>query len=284
MQKKKKPRSLREALSGVLTEKELAELQTSYDSLGNIAVIEIPKKLAKKERKIAKALMEVNSAFKTVCRKLSGRKGKYRVQPLKVIGGKKSFLAHYRESGCAFEFDASKVFFSPRLSSERLRIAKQIKPGEVIGALFAGVGPYPIVFAKNSPMALAYAVELNPSAFKWLKKNIALNKAQEKIAVIKGDVKKVVPKKLNGLCDRVVMPLPHTGEDFLKEAFMCLKPSGGIIHFYEIVEKRDSFEKPLRAIRNTAKKLHKEIRVLQMQRVRDFSASKMQIVVDFLVK
>jgi len=284
MPEKKQPRNLKEALKGKLSKKEMKILIASFDSVGDIAVIQIPKGLGKKAKAIGEALLSINRHFKTVCMVSGEHAGKYRVQPVKVIAGKRNKKATYKESGCVFTIDLGKVFFSPRLSTERLRIAKLIKEGEVIGAFFAGVGPFPIVFAKNSGMEKAFAIELNPEAFKELLHNIGLNKCQNKIEAIKGDVKKIVPKMLLGKCDRIMMPLPKGAENFLKEALLALKPEGGVVHFYRFVEKASGAEQALGEVRAAAEALGMETSILRAEKVRSFSASKEQIVIDFKAK
>ena len=280
---KQKPHSLKEALKGKLTKKEFAHLRTSFDMLGNIAIIEIPSELVKKEKIIGKALLEVSPNIETVCKKTGAHKGKFRVEPVKIIAGKKNRTATYRESGCTFRVSLGKVFFSPRLSAERLRIAGEIKKGEIVAVLFAGVGPFPIVFAKNSEMKQAFAVELNPAAFEQLKENVELNKVQEKVVPLLGDVKRVVPKKLKGKCGRVVMPLPKGGEHFLHEAFLCLKGGKGIIHFYDFVSREKGFDEAVEKIKNAAEKEKKKVKVLLKRKVRDYSPDTFQAVIDFRV-
>ena len=50
MPKKKQPRNLKEALKGKLSKKEMKILIASFDSVGDIAVIQIPKGLEKKKK------------------------------------------------------------------------------------------------------------------------------------------------------------------------------------------------------------------------------------------
>jgi hypothetical protein len=223
----------------------------------------------------------VNRQFKTVCVVSGEHRGKYRIQPVRVIAGKRSKIADYRESGCRFIVHLGKVFFSPRLGTERQRISKLIKEGEVVGAFFAGVGPYPIVFARNSGMKKAYAIELNPEGYKGMLHNISLNKCREKIEPILGDVKRVVPEMLIGKCDRVAMPMPKGGENFLEEAMLALKPCGGIVHFYRFVEKEGGREWAIAEVEKAAEALGMRAKVLRAEKVRSFSASKEQIVIDF---
>jgi len=284
MDRKKPPRNLKDALKGKLSKKEMEHLITSFDSLGNIAVIQVSKELEKRKEVIGKALLSLNKQFETVCMVSDKHKGLFRVQPVKVIAGKRNKKALYKENGCSFLIHLGKVFFSPRLGTERQRISELIKENEVIGAFFAGVGPFPIVFARLTGMKKAYAVELNPEAHKGLLHNISLNKCQGRVEAILGDVKEIVPKNLLGKCDRVVMPLPKSGENFLKEAMLALKPKGGVVHFYRFVERERGAEQPLKEIKEAAKELGFRTRVLRKKKVRSFSASREQLVIDFWAK
>jgi len=283
--KRKKPGTLKEALGGMLSKNELDGLITSFDTVGDIAMIEITRALEPKEKLIGQAVLEVNQSIKTVLKIASAHKGKFRVADVEVIAGQKKTRAVYKESGCTMTVDLAKSFFSPRLSHERARIAAKIKKGEVVGSFFAGVGPFPIVFARKSKMERAFAVELNPHAFKDMCYNIRLNKMEGKIIPVLGDVNQVVETQLAGKCDRVVMPLPHGGEDFLESAFNALKKKeGGVIHFYQFVEKKAPYGAPLRKVRAVAKKLGKKIKVLNKRQVRSFSPARIQVVIDFQVK
>jgi len=274
------PRNLKEALQEKLP-KDLAEFAPkAYDSFGDIAVIEIPKELEKKKRLIGKTLLEVQPRFVTVCSIESNHEGEFRVQQVKVIAGKRNLVATYKESAVTLKVPLGEVFFSPRLGTERLRIAKEIKKGEEIGCWFSGVGPYPVVFAKNSVMGHAVAIELNPVAHDYAKENAIINKCSDKIDFVKGDVKKVY-KKYKRVFDRIAMPLPHTGYLFLEEAFYCIKEKG-TIYFYEIVEK-GNFKLPESQIREAAKKQGRKIRIMNKRKVRQFSPTKEQVVFDIKV-
>ncbi|MCX6804243.1 MAG: hypothetical protein NTY48_06810 [Candidatus Diapherotrites archaeon] len=273
---KNPPQNLKEALILKLSKKEAPFAPKSFDTFGNIAVLEIPKELSKRKKLIGKILLKVHPRFETVCSIESNHKGAFRIQKVKVIAGKKQTLATYKESGCTFLIPLGKVFFSPRLSGERLRIAKEIKKGEIVGCWFSGVGPYPIVFSKHSKMKRAVAIELNPAGHSYAKKNLVLNKVNN-VELVKGDVKKVY-KKYKRVFDRIAMPLPHTGYEFLKEAFFCIKPKG-IIHFYEIIVKGD-FDTPTKQIVLSAKESKRRVKLLRSARVRQFSPTKEQVVFD----
>jgi tRNA (guanine37-N1)-methyltransferase len=271
--------NLKEALQEKLPEKEKPFAPKAFDSFGNIAVMEIPKELNKRKKLIGTTLLELHPRFETVCSIESNHEGKYRVQKVKVIAGKKQTIATYKEFGCTFLIPLGKVFFSPRLSGERERIAKLIRPGEIVGAWFSGVGPYPIVFAKHSNAQKIIGIELNPVAHKFAQKNIVLNKTKN-VELVKGDVKKVY-KKFKRRFDRIAMPLPHTGYQFLKEAFYCAKKNC-VIHMYEIVVKGD-YATPEKQIFEEAKKAKRDVEIIYKNKVREFSPTKEQVVFDIKV-
>lgn len=276
----KAPLNLKESLKPKLTKKEFAFAPKAFDSFGDVAVIEIPKELSKKKKLIGETLLNLQPRFRTVCSIESNHEGEFRVQKVKIIAGKKDLIANYKESGAIFKVPLGKAFFSPRLGSERLRIAKVIKKDEFVGCFFSGVGPYPIVFSKNSVMKKAVAIELNPVAHDFAIENAVLNKCFDKIDFILGDVKKI-HKKFKRKFDRIVMPLPHTGYQFLEEAFFCIKKSG-VIHFYEIIEK-ENFKLVENQIKLAAKNKKRKIKIISNKKVRQFSPSKEQVVFDILV-
>lgn len=278
----KKPRSLKEALGGKLSDEEIKKLITSFDVIGDIGIIEIPDELLEKKGLIGKALLETQSNLKTVARVLSKHIGKFRLRPIEIIAGERKTLTVHKEAGCSFKVDVAKTYFSPRLSFERMRIAKLIKKGELIGAWFAGVGPFPIIFAKHSQMKKAIAIELNPHAYKLLEENIKLNKCEEKVKAILGDVKEIVPK-LGVKFDRIVMPLPKGSELFLDEAFQAVE-NKGVIHFYQFANRDNPFEGVIAKIREVAERHVKKVKIAEKRVVRSVAATKVQVVIDFEVE
>jgi tRNA (guanine37-N1)-methyltransferase len=266
--RKRAPSNLAEAMKkqGV----DAKNVISSFDLLGNVAVVELPKKINAK--KVAKAIIEVHKNVETVYAKKSGMQGKYRVRKFKLIGGKKNKIAKYRENGVLMEFDVEKVFFSPRLSSERKRIADLAKDGENVLVLFAGVGPFALCIAKQKPLSKVIGVELNREAVKWFNKNIKLNKLNNVEAVL-GDVSKL---KYDGWADRIVMPLPKDAEHFLKDAEKASK-KGTVIHFYSFVDSNRPEQHAMEKIKNN---LTKKYRIIQIRKVRDYSPKTVQIVAD----
>ncbi|MEM4663284.1 MAG: class I SAM-dependent methyltransferase family protein [Candidatus Diapherotrites archaeon] len=274
-------KSFKDALREKLTEKEAEKLVTSFDVVGDIAIIEIPKALEDKKHFIGEALLKVHPHLRTVARICGEHTGEYRLRPMEIVAGENKTLTAHKEWGCLFKVDVAKTYFSPRLSFERMRIAKNIREGELIGAWFAGVGPFPIVFAKHTKMRLAVAIELNPDAYALLVENIKINKFEDRIKPILGDVRKIVPN-LKEKFDRIVMPMPKGSEEFLDEAFLA-SASPCVVHFYRFAESKNPFDESEKHILAASKKYGREVTFLEKRIVRSVSASKVQIVIDFKI-
>lgn len=252
-----------------------------FDIIGDIAIIEIPEGLKDKE-KIAEALVRRHSHIKTVMEKKSDRFGEFRLRELKPIIGKETITEHH-ESGCRFRLDVTKAYFSPREGTERERIAAQVKPGETVLIMFAGIGPFAIVIGKKQPkVRKVYAVEINPDAVKYMEKNVELNRLKYVVEPMLGDAKKRC-KKLYGKCNRVVMPLPHEGRKFLETAINCLKPKG-IVHFYYIGHKDSMFKMAHDVIKMECGKLGRKFRILKQKKVLPYGPKMYKVCIDFRVE
>ncbi|MDD5023126.1 MAG: class I SAM-dependent methyltransferase family protein [Candidatus ainarchaeum sp.] len=278
--KSKRRRSIEEILGKVLEKKELENLVRSYDLIGSIAVIEIPKELEKKEKEIAKAIIEVHPNIKTVAKKMSAVSGEYRTRKIKIIQGKRTKETIHKEHGCSFKLNAEKVYYSVRLSGERERVKQLVKPGEKILALFAGVGPFPITIAKNNAECEIISVESNPIAVKYFKENIILNKIKN-IKVVEGDAGKIA-EKYPEWADRIIMPLPKDGEKFLKSAIKSAK-DGCIIHFYTFVESEDPLKKAEEIAAGKFLESNTKFKVVSKRIVRSYSPKIVQVVLDLRV-
>ena len=83
----------------------------------------------------------------------------------------------------------AKAYFSPRLSQEHNRVSSLVKGKEVIIDLFAGVGPFSILIAKNNPDVRIFAIDINPVAVEFLEKNIRINRVDKTIVPLTGKCK-----------------------------------------------------------------------------------------------
>ncbi len=249
--------SLRTLLKDKLNAEELRVLYSSYDIIGDIAIIRVHEILKPKAALVAEAVMETHKRVKTVLLQTSPVAGKFRLRKLQWIAGEKKTKTVHREFGCSFKVDLKQVYFSPRLSYERMRIAKMAQTKEVVINLFAGVGCFSIILAKFSKADKVYSIDINHSAIRYMQENLLLNKVADRVIPVLGDAKEVVEKRLRSVADRVLMPLPEKAYEYLEQALIALKPSGGYIHYYAF-EHATKNERPVeKAKTRVAEKLRK---------------------------
>lgn len=265
----------------------------AFDIIGNIAILhpsygdhrKNSKNLMKNlkiMKNLAVRLLKENKNIRAVYaeEKIYGR---LRIPKLKWLAGLKKTETLYKENGCIMKLDIKTCYFSPRLSHDRLEIAKKVRPKEKVLVMFSGVAPYAIVISKHSKAKEIYCIEISRKASKYAKENVKLNKINN-IKIIQGDVKRIIPKlkALRIKFDRIVMARPQLKEIFLKEAFDVSK-IGTTIHFYDFINKRE-INNVREKIKNAAKKSRKNIRILRIKKVREIAPYKYHLRVDFKIK
>ncbi len=204
-------------------------LSRSFDLIGNVAIARARRGFDRAAAiQEAELLMSVNPAVKGVFARVGPIEGEYRVSPLVHLAGSSETLTVHRENGFSYLVDVEKVFFSPRLAMERRRVYSQVRPGERVLDMFAGVGPFSVPMAKAG--ATVWACEVNPYALELLDKNSLLNRVN--IRTFPGDARAVAEGQARGWANRIVMNLPSRSLEFLDAALAALSFSGGTIHVY----------------------------------------------------
>ena len=224
---------LRDKLSETLPAETLSKIYNSFDVIGDIAIIKIPPSGISNAEKVAKQIMVVHRNIRTVLTPVTRITGDFRVRELRLLAGESKTNTIHKEAGCIFMVDVEKTYFSPRLSYEHQRIASLVKRSETVVNMFAGVGCFSIIIAKTVSPVKVYSIDVNPNAVECMEKNIKINKVQDSVFPLLGDSKDIISAQLGGLADRVLMPLPEKALEYLPYALSALKPSGGMIHYYD---------------------------------------------------
>lgn len=275
------PRSLKEALHGKIPARLLKSLPSSYDIIGDIAVLDPPAKLATYEKELAEGIREVNKNVSVVLAKTGTISGQERIFPVRHLAGEQRTTTLHKESGCQFKVDISKAFFSPRLSHEHERVAEQVEEGEVVTDLFSGVGPFSIMIARRLENVEVNAIDTNPHAISLLRENLALNKVKGRLKVWPGDARDVVEKHLSGKASRVIMNHPSVSQTFVDVACKALREEGGIIHYYTFAQGPDCESRAVDELEDALEKFGWRAKWLaQARRVREVSPMKWQVAVD----
>ena len=264
-----------------------------YDIFGNIALVKFKVGTkAKDKKRFADNLLENNKSVKTVLEKSGRFKGRLRKQETKYLTGLKTKEALYRENNCVFRFNIDSVYFSPRLSNERKEVAHEVKKGDSVLVMFAGVGPYPIVIAKNSGAGKVYSNEINKEANKYAEMNIELNGVKNRLVLLEGDIKRVAKKVSKGRLivkgnlvplhfDVIVMPRPQLKDSFLREAF-TLSKKGTRIFYYDFC-KEEEIKNAVNRIKQEAIKYKKRVKILGIKKAGEIAPYKYRIRVDFRI-
>jgi tRNA (guanine37-N1)-methyltransferase len=243
---------LRTLLGDVLTADERRSVYSSFDAIGDIVIMKIPDSLLYKKYAIGNRLLENLNSANSVFLQTSAIEGDYRLRKLELLAGTNRTVTEHHEHGCRFRVDVSKVYFSPRLSTERLRIAEKIQDNEIVTNMFAGVGTFSILIAKQNPRSMVFSIDSNARASLLCLVNAKLNRVQDRVLPFCGDAKYIASKILSGISNRVLMPLPERAKEFVGSAIACLKQQGGTIHYFAHVGGHNKKDAINEGILNTA--------------------------------
>lgn len=258
---------------------EQALLPSSFDQIGDVLLVKIPDELRSQEKEIALALLESTPNARVVAHD-DGVTGELRVRALRVLAGEGSTATEHAEYGVRIRVDPATCYFSPRLATERYRVAKLVQPGERVVDLMAGVAPFPLVIAKHSQAARIDAIDLNEAAIAFAKQNAKLNKVDDRVLAERADAR-VWARNHPGVAERVITNLPHSAHAFLEEALRVLKPEGA--WHYHCIQSEDGLGRHLAELASRARECGRELRVTGTRVVRTYSPSERHYAVDFAV-
>ncbi|WP_328591204.1 class I SAM-dependent methyltransferase [Methanolobus halotolerans] len=245
--------------------------------IGDIALIEDD--VAEPER-VADAIMKVKKNVRTVLAALGPVEGEFRTRRFRTIAGEDRTSTVHTEYGCRYYTDMERAYFTPRLATERSRILAQVSEGQTVVDMFAGVGPYSIMIAKKSPDIRVIAIDKNPDAVDFLRRNIELNSISN-VEAIEGDANQEAVR-FASTADHVIMNLPHNAHEFLDAAIKLCAP-GAIIHYYDITPGDDLFDSSLNLIRKSASRAGRTIQLTGSRVVRSYAPRQFNVCIEVKV-
>ena len=203
-----------------------------FDLLGHAAILRLSDEAEPHAIPIAEALLASRGQLRTVALD-SGVGGRWRVRALRVIAGEDNLVVHHRENGLRFEVDLRQVYFSPRLATERARIAALVRPGERFLDPFAGAAPFAVSAAAAGAQVLA--ADGNPAAQRWAERNFALNSLSSDGIKFRIALAEALLPGLQDF-DRVVLNHPTARLRYLEPALAAIRP-GGSLHLYLLADR-----------------------------------------------
>ncbi len=254
------------------TVEDLLGRRAHFEVVGDVAILDSP------DRENAAAIMTVHKNVNTVISPLTPVEGEYRTRRFQHVAGERKTVTVHKEHGLRYRIDLENAYFTPRLGTERLRIAKLVRPGDVVFDMFAGVGPFALSIAKRG--AKVVAVDKNPEAVRLMRENARLNRIDE-IEILEGDAS-TMAERYENFADHVIMNLPHTAHDFLEHAIRIAK-DGGVVHYYAIAPEEDLYGRDTAFVEEAALALGAKIRILFCGIVRSYAPHKYNVVIDFEV-
>ena len=257
------------------TPEELLGFHPSFEIVGDIAIAEVEE--ADAER-VASALMAANRSIRTVIVPISDVEGEFRTRRFRHVAGEERTVTVHKEHGLRYRIDLQGAYFTPRLGTERLRVAKQIRRSDTVLDMFAGVGPFALLMAKKG--ARVIAMDKNPVAAKYMRENAHLNKI-ENIEILEGDANELALRYADS-ADHVIMNLPHSASQFLIPAMKAAK-SGGIVHYYAI-SPEDALYGDWTKIMQAAERIGARAEVVYQGVVRSYAPHRLNVVIDFRVE
>lgn len=245
----------------------------SFEVVGDIAIVE-----DEKAEEVAAVLMSCHKSIKAVIAPVSDVEGEFRTRRFRHIAGEKRTITTHKEHGLRYRVDLERAYFTPRLGTERLRIAEQIHPSDVVLDMFAGVGPFALLVAKRG--AKVIAIDKNPVAVRYLQENAILNNVQD-IEILEGDAGDLALLYENS-ADHVIMNLPHSADRFLIPAMKAAR-NEGIVHYYAFAPAQSLYQ-DVDLIKKASDKLGISADITHQGIVRSYAPKRYNIVIDFKVR
>lgn len=273
-------KTFKDFIKGKVPDDVLEMIPSSYDIVGDIALIQLPEEALPYGAVVGEAIAKVSRNVRAIYA-VGPVTGEFRVRPLRHIWGERRTKTVHKEYGVRICVDVARTYYNPSLSEEHRRVAEKVVNGEVIADLFCGVGPFTLHIVTTKARTRVYAVDINPYAMKCLLDSLELNrkKVVGEALVTTGDARSFLECVREEFFDRVIMNYPHGAVGFLKDALPRVK-AGGTLHVYVVA--RDAAEAVSNVLRNVRKGV--PVDVGEVIRVIDYAPHKYIFRVDVVRK
>lgn len=256
--------------------------------IGDIALIRCPLEVDPSViMPLADEILKRFPYVKSVWAAVPGVTGEFRLRDYVWLAGEHRSETIYREHGCMFKVDFRRVYISPSLNYEHMRIARLVNDNEVVLNMFAGAGLFSIVIAKHAKPKRVFSIDINPEAYRYMVENIKLNRVEGIVIPIHGDAKDIIEAGLVGSSDRVLMPYPELALRYLPFAVKALRDGRGWVHVYLHVhtDRHEHWrEKAISTLREHIEKITSSYEIICVRKIRNVGPRKHQVVIDVHVE
>jgi tRNA G37 N-methylase Trm5 len=295
--REKTPSHWTEHLDAEILKSHKDDLPKAYETQGDVLIVKIEDSVWHLAEMIADAMLTQLPNIRLVCADL-GVQGDFRVrnlEPLASRDGSTETVTRIKENGYFLWVDASKVYFSARLSNERIgtlqsanRLKQRLARPLIVADPYAGVGPSMGALLSEPGLIGGYhSGDLNPDAVELLQANLTYLSSRRKTetgepapaltqsTVICADATewKTNPHLCNS-SDLLLVNLPHDSIEHLPHLLPLLrKGQTSLLRGWAIIDRaNEATEK--NKIASAIIDAGGTIESLQFEEVKGFSASK----------
>lgn len=270
---------VRAALEGALPDAALEALPEGWRLLGDVVLLDVPEVLQPHAGEVAAAYGRALEA-QAVVSAGPGIAGPRRTpEGRELLWGDGAETVH-REDGLAYHLDPTEVMFSAGNRSERRRMGEAEAGGEVVADLFAGLGYFAVPLARRAGARRVVAVDWNPQALSYLRRNAAANGVADRVEPVLAD-----SRTLGGpsWADRAVLGTLPDPSAALPAAAEVLRP-GGTLHYHRTVEREEAPSPAPAEVRGAAAAAGLEAKLEATRAVKSVGPAAVHVVVDARVR
>ncbi|MGY8735128.1 MAG: hypothetical protein ACKVHN_03655 [Candidatus Poseidoniales archaeon] len=278
-----------------LVEKYDEDWPRSYEIQGDVLIVKLEESIFEYGESIANAMLAQLPNIRLICADL-GVKGEFRIRDLQPLASRNKDLetrTRIKENGYLLWVDASKVYFSARLSNERIETrdtAKKLRAmlarPLVVCDPYAGVGPSMGALLNEPELIGGFLVgDLNPDAFELLCLN--MEHLRHKRKALEGNSLTALDptelhcrdaldwaqdKSMHNRADLLLVNLPHHSIQHIEALLPLLKRNQTcVIRGWAIVEHSE-LEMKEQEIRATVSKSKGSVEQFSFREVKGFSS------------
>ena len=257
----------------------LNNLPSGYSRTGDIAIFHhIDKEIQNYRRIIGEAIIQLDPQVNVVVEQRTTHTI-HRKPQIIHLAGEKRYNTEHKEFDTIFHLDVSEITFSPGNKGERNYLIKTVRNNEIICDMFACIGNLSLPIIVNNSTVKAHGIEINETAFKFLKKNIKVNKLEERYFPILGDNREKTPRNIG---NRILMGYFETDEKQLECAIQAINQEGWI-HYHNIAP-RDDLTQSEKFVEKMSKKGYFVIKELKSRKIKKYSPRQYHICTDIFIQ
>jgi tRNA wybutosine-synthesizing protein 2 len=253
-------------------------LPTGFQRVGRVLLLRLPPSLRPHYRAIGAAWRTVPGVEAVLVHR-GPIGGDRRLPNVELIGGVGTETELW-EHGVRYRFDASRVLFSRGNEIERARAGAVTRPGETVVDLFAGIGYFVLPALKVGRAARAYAVEENPTSYRYLLENLHRNGVADRATALLGD-NRTVELPVRG-ADRAFLGFLPSAVPWIPVALPLVR-DGATLHVHLVVDSHGDVDRGVATVSRAVVAAGGAVELASGRRVKAYGPGRSHVVVDAVV-